>query len=261
MRTAAPGLAVPTGRELRAEVRRRRRAHREVRSLRQRAGDVYEAALTTVVVGGVGVQGVLHLLRAGLAVPVGPEPLLAGWLTAGVLLVCVGSGLRALLSLGPMVAGPATRHWLLAAPVRRRSLLVARFIGAATAAAAAAALAGAVVGAFIPAGARVDAGIAAGSALIGAALGAGLVGGAVALQPRMTRAGRLLGGVLVGTGIAMAVAALAVATAGSLPSSPVPALTAIAAGATVFPVDLIRQILRGPALVALLVAVHVLLAA
>lgn len=233
MRTAPALAAVPTGRELRTEVRRRRRARREVRSLRQRAGDIYEAVLTTAVVGGVAVQGVLHLLRAGLSVPVGPEPLLAGWLTAGALLVCVGSGLRVLLSLGPMVAGPATRHWLLATPVRRRSLLVARFIGAATAAAAAAALAGAVVGAFIPAGAGVDPGTVAWSALIGAALGAGLVGGAVALQPRMTRAGRLLGGVLAGAGIALAATALAVAEVRSLPSPPVPALAVIAAGATV----------------------------
>lgn len=221
MRTAAPLLAaVPTGRELRAQLRRRRRARRQVPSLWQRAGDIYSAMLTTAVVGGVGVQGALHLLRAGLSVPVGPDPLLVGWLTAGGLLVCGGSGLLVLLSLGPMVAGPATRHWLLATPVRRRSLLAARFFGAATAAAAAGALTGAVVGAFIPAGARVDAGTAAWSALIGAALGAGLLGGAVALQPRMTRAGRLLGGVVVGTGIAMAVSALAVAAVGSLPAYP-----------------------------------------
>jgi hypothetical protein len=224
MKTAGRSQAVPSGRAVRGELRRLRRTRRP-RSWRQLASDIYGALLYIAILGGIAVQGMLRVLRVGLAIPRGPAPLLVSWLTGAACLVCAGAGLRTLLSLGPIVAGPATRNWLLATPVRRRSLLLPRFLAAAAVAVATGMAAGAVVGAFIPESAGPA--TVAWSAVIGAAISSGLLAAAVALQPQQPREGRLIGSVLLGAGIALTITTLAVTPLRAMPALPALALPTV----------------------------------
>lgn len=193
-------VAVPTARELGLVLRRTRRARR---AATRAAGDVpavdwYTAALASVVVGGLLVQS---LRLAATAAPV-PDALGLGWLLAGLVLVVVGVMLRAALELGPLVAGSAVSHWVLATPVDRRALLTHRY---AASAACAAALGSVIVwlAAVVaePPGAPLW-------AVTGACGGTGLYAAAVLLQARRAVAGRVAATGVAGLGGAVTVAAL-----------------------------------------------------
>lgn len=209
---------VPTARELGSVLRRTRRARR---AAARAAGNVpatdwYTAALASVVVGGLLVQS-LRLTATAAPLPHAPG---LGWLLAGLVIVVVGVTLRAALELGPVVAGPAVCHWVLATPVDRRALLSPRY-GASVACAAA-------LGSVIVwlAAAVAEPAAASWWAVTGAWGGAGLYAAAVLLQTRRAVAGRVAATGVAGIGGALVVAVLVGPPEMAVPASPVAIATA-----------------------------------
>ena len=210
---APPAVRVPTARSLRSHLARTRRARRAA-TADGPSRDWYTPALAALVVGGMLVQGVRRVVGVVPAPP--PEAPHAGLLLGAALLVLAGLALRAALAVGPMLAGPAVRHWVLAAPVDRRGLLTPRYAGAAAAAAVLGAGVGALAGVVVAAAA---------TALIwwtatGAAVGAGLLAAAVLWQSGRVAAGRATGAGIAVAGLLVAVAALVAGRDAAVPAGP-----------------------------------------
>jgi hypothetical protein len=221
--TAAPAVQVPPARELRTHLARVRRSRRAA------AGqgpdrDWYTPLLAVAVLGGLLVQGVRRVTGAEAGpLPHAPH---VGLLLGAVGLVLAGVVLRAALALGPMLAGPAVRHWVLAGTVDRAAMLRPRYV----ALAAAAALAGAGGGALAALVAAVAppwwaalwwAGTGSGAA-------AALAAVAVVWQAGDARTGRAVGTALVAAGAVTVAAALLVPRASTVPALPAPAATTAA---------------------------------
>lgn len=183
------------------------------------AVDWYTSGLAAYVIGGLLVQTVRW---TATAVPTPHEPGV-GWLLSGLLLVVVGVALRAAMELGPVIAGPAVRHWVLATPIDRRALLTRRYAASAAGAAA--------LGAGIGWSGAVVTG-AAGAPwwpVTGACVAAGVYAAAVLLQTREV-VGRLAATGIAGFGGVLTLAALVILREISLPALPASAV-AITAGA------------------------------
>lgn len=107
-------------------VRRLMRSARKARStttLREQIGNGYEILLTVAILGGIGVQAGRRLLTvASTGAPPANANVLA-WLLVALTLLLAGLAVRGLVAIGPLVAGPATRTWLLSTPVDRAGLL------------------------------------------------------------------------------------------------------------------------------------------
>ncbi|WP_433556171.1 DUF6297 family protein [Pseudonocardia xinjiangensis] len=214
--TAPPLVHVPAARELRTELARVRRARRAA-TKDGPGSDWYTPLLAVFVLGGLLVQGLRRVMGAEAApLPHAPH---VGLLLGAVGLVLAGMVLRAALALGPMLAGPAVRHWVLSGVVDRGAMLRPRL----AAAAAVAAVVGAGIGAL---GASVVAGTvppwrtAVWWSATGAGVAVALVAAAVVWQAGSPRAGRATGVGLVGAGLALALAALLVPRSATVPSVP-----------------------------------------
>lgn len=200
--------SVPTARMLYRMVRAARAA-RAARTLRQRLGSGYEIALTVAILGGIGVQAGLRVVRmAGSSAPP-PDAAAMGWLLVALTMVLAGLAVRGLAAIGPLVAGPATRTWLLSTPVARADLLAARHRWTLLAGAVAGLAYGVLVGLIGRTG-LTDLGWCAGLAgLLGLALTAWSVRGQ---GGRMAWLGRVTGGaILAGLLLGMAVGVLGLA--------------------------------------------------
>jgi Family of unknown function (DUF6297) len=216
-------VTVPTARQLGSVLRRTRRARRAAARTAGElpAGDWYTAGLAVFVIGGLVVQSVRWVAEAA---PMPDEPGV-GWLLMGLLLVAVGVALRAALELGPVVAGPAVCHWVLATPVDRRALLTPRYATSATGAAA------------LGAGTAWLAAVVAEPAaapwwpVTGAGVAAGLYAAAVLLQTRRPPIGRSAATGVARLGGVLALVALVVPGEISLVTLPAPA---VAVGAVAF---------------------------
>jgi hypothetical protein len=89
-------------------------------------GNGYEILLAVVIVGGIGVQGGRRIIAAAGDGAVPPHAATLGWLLVALTVLLAGLALRGLAAIGPLVAGPATRTWVLSAPVDRAGLLFPR---------------------------------------------------------------------------------------------------------------------------------------
>jgi hypothetical protein len=118
-------MTVPEAGELRRWLRQARRA-RKHRTARQILGDLYEVLLAVVVAGGFGFQAGRRILVAAGVSRTAPHATTLGWLLAGLTLLLAGLALRGLAAVGPLIASPAARTWVLSAPVDRSGLLAPR---------------------------------------------------------------------------------------------------------------------------------------
>ncbi|MCU1660672.1 MAG: hypothetical protein JWR58_737, partial [Pseudonocardia sp.] len=203
--TTAPPVQVPPARELRTHLAHVRRARRT--AVREGPGpDWYTPLLAVVVLGGLLVQGMRRVMGAESdQLPDAPH---AGLLLAAVGLVLAGMVLRAALALGPMLAGPAVRHWVLAGTVDRAAMLRPRYV--ALAAVAALAGAGGGVLAALIAAVTPPSWAALWWAGAGSGCAAALAAAAVVWQAGNARTGRAVGSALLAAGGAAAAAALLV---------------------------------------------------
>jgi hypothetical protein len=102
------------------------RAARAARTWRQRVGDVYELVLTFAILGGIGVEAGRRVLAVADSGAAPANARAVGWLLVALTVLLSGLALRGLAAIGPLVASPATRTWLLSTPVDRSDLLAAR---------------------------------------------------------------------------------------------------------------------------------------
>jgi hypothetical protein len=221
--TAAPPVQVPAARELRTHLARVRRAR--LAAAREGPGpDWYTPLLAVAVLGGLLVQGVRRVLGAESdPLPDAPH---AGLLLGAVGLVLAGMVLRAALALGPMLAGPAVRHWVLAGTVDRAAMLRPRYVVLAAVAALAGAGGGALAALVAAAAPPWWAALWWTGAGSGAA--AALAAAAVVWQAGNPRTGRAVGSALVAAGGATAAAALLVPRASAVLALPAAAATTVA---------------------------------
>ncbi|HVK26363.1 MAG TPA: DUF6297 family protein [Actinokineospora sp.] len=174
-----------------------RTARRVPRSVGDRFGDGYAAALTVLVLSGAAIDFVPWLLSK----VVRPDAVADTGLLVAVAVGIVALAVRGLVAAGPVVAGGATGYWLLATPLDRRDLLARRYAGLLLGAAGV----GAVLGAMVGLGPTI---------VTGAVAGVGLAAGTVVWQadrraawivgPGMALAGALVvwpGALLVTTGL------------------------------------------------------------
>ncbi|GAA1175496.1 DUF6297 family protein [Pseudonocardia alaniniphila] len=221
--TAAPTVQVPRAREVRTHLARARRAQRAAAGKGQER-DWYTPLLAVAVLTGLLVQGVRRVMGAEASpLPHAPH---VGLLLGAVGLVLAGLVLRAALALGPMLAGPAVRHWLLAGTVDRAAMLRPRYLALAVAATLAGAGGGAL--AALVAAVAPPWWEAVWWAATGAGAAAALASAAVMWQAGDARTGRSVGTALVAAGAASVAAALLVPRASALPALPAPAATTAA---------------------------------
>lgn len=114
---------VPTAGRFRGELRKYRRV-RDGRSVLRRVSDS-DALFPSAMGVGLAYGGVTKLLLTPAPPPGAEVPSL--WLLSLVAVLVLALALKALLAFGPVLVGSATWTWLLASPVDRRSVLLARF--------------------------------------------------------------------------------------------------------------------------------------
>jgi len=118
-------MSVPTAAAVHRMVRAAQAA-RAARTVRQRLGDAYEMALTVAILGGIGISAGLRVFHIAGTATAPPNAVTLGWLLVALTVLLAGLALRGLAAIGPLVAGQATRTWLLSTPVNRADLLAAR---------------------------------------------------------------------------------------------------------------------------------------
>ena len=216
-----PAGVIPDARQLRARLRRARRAHREGR-LGDFLTDAYMLALLLAMYGWAAVATVADYAR--------PEPQAAtaagarSWFTIATVLIIAGFVWQGLRALGPLFVTPAAQSFALSTPVGRRGLLAPRLVGTVATTAVVGAGAGALAGGFAQVGAVWVA------ALCGALVGAALAGASVVGQADRTALWpRLLGSVAITVGVCCGAGVLGLRAAGIVTPTPTIGLGALAA--------------------------------